>query len=127
MDNFDNTNVSGNKDHEKPIPFDDSDYTPGRNVSHQPLSLGGDDQIPKIELEKPRAKKPAEKIVSSERITGVKTFFTKLHAGSIDFLDGQINAWLKDNPGIKIKKTNTTTGEVQGKKTEPNIIVTVWY
>jgi hypothetical protein len=59
--------------------------------------------------------------------TGVKTFFTKLHTGAIDFLDEQITNWLKQNPGIIIKQTNTTVGEVQGKKTEPNIIITVWY
>jgi hypothetical protein len=58
---------------------------------------------------------------------GVKTFFTKLHAGAIEFLDEQITNWLKDNPGITIKRTNTVTGEIQGTKTEPNIIVTVWY
>jgi hypothetical protein len=45
----------------------------------------------------------------------------------MDFLDEQITKWLKDNPGIIIKRTNTVTGEIQGKKTEPNIVITVWY
>lgn len=63
----------------------------------------------------------------ADRITGCKTFFTKLHPGAIDFLDDQINQWLKENPGVVIKLTNTTTGEVQGKKTEANILMTVWY
>ncbi len=77
---------------------------------------------------KPIIKAPKEKVLSSpDRITGVKTFFTKLHAGAIEFLDGQITNWLKENPGISIKLTNTVTGEVQGKKTEPNIVITVWY
>jgi hypothetical protein len=77
---------------------------------------------------KPTAKAPTEKVLSSpDRITGVKTFFTKLHAGAIDFLDEQINNWLKGNPDITIKRTNTVTGMVIGKKSEPNIIVTVWY
>lgn len=105
-------------------------------ISHSPLSLGGGDavEVPKVEAAaeavepaKPIAKKAAEKPVSSERITGVKTFFTKLHAGAIEFLDGQITKWLSDNPGITIKRTDTVTGTVTGKKTEPNIIVTVWY
>lgn len=72
----------------------------------------------------PRAAAPAG---NGDRITGCKTFFTKLHPGAIDFLDEQINQWLKDNPGVVIKLTNTTTGEVQGKKTEANILMTVWY
>lgn len=102
-------------------------------ISHSPLNLGGGDaaEVPKVEVTaeavKPVEKKPAEKVASPDRITGVKTFFTKLHAGAIEFLDEQITMWLNNNPGITIKRTNTVTGTVAGKKTEPNIIVTVWY
>ena len=112
-----------NKDIDKPIPFDDS------GVSHAPLDLGGTSpvQIPKVQAPKPVVKKPVVKTASMDRITGVKTFFTKLHPGAMNFLDEQISRWLADNPGIRIKHTNVTTGEVQAKKTEPNIIITVWY
>ena len=72
-------------------------------------------------------KAPVKKAASTSRITGVKTFFTKLHPGAIDFLDEQIAGWLRDNPEIEIKQTNVNTGDVQSKKTEPNIIITVWY
>ncbi len=142
MDNFDINKIPGNKnldepiplddsDLDKPIPLDDSDRSKGA-VSHSPLSLGAAAAVPpkvKPAAQPARAvaKKPAEKIVSAERISGVKTFFTKLHPGAIDFLDEQINKWLNENPGITIKRTNTVTGEIQGKKTEPNIIVTIWY
>jgi hypothetical protein len=129
MDNFDINKTPPGRDLNEPIPFDDDD-TGGAGVSHSPLDLGGGGkaEAPKIEMSaQPAAKKPAEKIVSAERITGIKTFFTKLHPGAIDFLDEQITKWLKDNPGISIKRTNTVTGEIQGKKTEPNIVVTVWY
>jgi len=117
-----------NKDIDKLIPFDDSD--PGvKGVSHAPLDLGGTSpvQIPKVEMPKPAAKKPTEKTASTDRIVGVKTFFTKLHPGALNFLDEQITRWLTENPGIKVKHTNITTGELQAKKTEPNIIITVWY
>lgn len=107
----------------KPIPFDDSDV-PEAAVSHAPLDLGGGSSF----MPKQVAKKPSEKLVSSDdRITGVKTFFTKLHAGALDFLDGQITRWLKDNPSVVVKKTNTVTGMIVSKKTEPNIIITIWY
>jgi len=110
-------------DLDKPIPLEDDE--PGQAaVSHAPLSLGGSGIA---EVTKPAVKKDAGKITSTGRITGVKTFFTKLHPGAMEFLDEQINKWLKDNPGIQIKQTNTTTGEVQAKKTEPNIIITIWY
>ncbi len=125
MDNLDSGSL-GNEDLDKPIPFDDETGEP--SISHSPLSLGGGSGagVPEVEIPKPAAK-PAEKMVSSDRITGFKTFFTKLHVGSLDFLDGQITSWLKDNPGIIIKRTNTATGMLVGKKTEPNIIITVWY
>ncbi len=73
------------------------------------------------------AKKPTKKIVSSDQITGMKTFFTKLHAGSIDFLNDQITNWLKENPGVVVKRTDIVTGLVAAKKTEPTLIITIWY
>lgn len=137
MDNFNSSNLGGpnlnepiplGEDLDKPIPFDNAGLG-GTGVSHSPLDLGGSSpvEISKIEVPKPVTMKPAEKIVSTERITGVKTFFTKLHAGAMNFLDGQITKWLAENPDVKIKRTNTVTGEMQGKKTEPNIVITVWY
>ena len=114
-------------DLDKPIPFD-LGGAPKAGVSHAPLNLGGGSvEAPKVAVPKPVAKKPIAKAVSTDRITGVKTFFTKLHPGAIQFLDEQINDWLKQNPGVSIKRTNLTTGDVQSKKTEPNIIITVWY
>ena len=138
MDNFNSSNLGGpnlnepiplDEDLDKPIPLDDVGAG-GTGVSHSPLDLGGSSpvKVPKIEVPKPfTMMKPAEKIVSTERITGVKTFFTKLHAGAMNFLDEQITKWLRENPDVKIKRTNTVTGEIQGKKTEPNIIITIWY
>jgi hypothetical protein len=129
MENFDIDKTPPDRDLNKPIPFNDND-TGGASVSHSPLNLGG---AAPTKIERPAqpagltAIKPAENTVSTERITGVKTFFTKLHGGAIEFLNEIITKWLKDNPGISIKHTNIITGEIQGKKTEPNIIITVWY
>jgi hypothetical protein len=63
----------------------------------------------------------------SARTTNCKTFFTKLHPGAINFLDEQISKWLRENPSIVVKHTNVTTGEIVDKKTEPNILITIWY
>ena len=82
----------------------------------------------KIQAPQPALHKPITTASApAGRITGCRTFFAKLHTGAIEFLDEQISIWLRDNPGIFVKYTNTTTGEIQGKKTEPNILVTVWY
>jgi len=133
MENFNINNPinqpgSINKDIDKPIPFDGSS-TSDKGVSHAPLDLGGTSpiQIPKVEAPKPVAKKPTDKTASTDRIVGVKTFFTKLHPGAINFLDEQITRWLTENPSIQVKRTNVTTGDLQAKKTEPNIIISVWY
>ncbi len=126
MDNLESGKFGNERDIDKPIPFDDDDT--GANVSHSPLDLGGGTaEMPTAQPLGPVAKKAEEKIVSFERITGVKTFFTKLHPGAVEFLDEQITNWLRDNPGITIKRTNTVTGLIQSKNTEPNIIITIWY
>jgi hypothetical protein len=128
---------SGKENPDRPISFDAEDAG-GANISHSPLNLGGSAaaKTPQVEATaqpaKPVEKKsveqgPAGKTAGTDRVTCVKTFFTKLHPGAIDFLDEQISKWLQDNPSVSIKQTNTTVGEIQGKKTEPNIIITVWY
>ncbi len=129
MDDFDISKIPSG-DSNEPIPL--SENTGNAGVSHSPLNLGGNAAKP-LKIEMPSdpsetvAKKPAHNMDSTERITGVRTFFTKLHAGAIDFLSEQITKWLNDNPDIVIKRTNVVTGEIQGKKTEPNVIITVWY
>lgn len=128
MDNFDDIKIPPEEDLDAPIPFDDSDDTSGTNISHSPLNLGGGSTAEvTAQTPTPVAEKPAEKIASSDRITGIKTFFTKLHPGAVEFLDEQITNWLNNNPGVIIKRTNTVTGPMQGKKTEPNIVITIWY
>ena len=144
MDNLGNSHLAGSDNLDKPIPFDDgldkqpplssgpASGSPG--VSRAPLNLGGGGNTatprpaPKIATSTPiTAGKPTQRITSTERITGLKTFFTKLHPGAMEFLDDQVNTWLKENPDIHVKHTNITTGEVQAKKTEPNIIICLWY
>ena len=139
MDNFD-LSAPGSQDHpetipfddnkpipfdDKPIPFDDSPASQS-GASPPPLDLSNEtasaSRMPIIETTK-----STKKVVSCERITGAKIFFTKLHAGSMAFLGEQINNWLKQNPGAVIKRTDAVTGLVAAKKTEPNLIITVWY
>jgi hypothetical protein len=118
----------GNQNNNKSIPFDN-----GLSISHSPLNLDGSSSPPpppaaEVEAEeRPVIRDTGKKVSWPERITGVKTFFTKLHPGAIEFLEESIGRWLADNPGVTIKMTNTVIGEVQAKKTEQNIIITVWF
>jgi hypothetical protein len=129
-------------DHPKPAgPAVNHAAAPAAGVSRAPLNLGAAAKpavapppapaaapaMPKIVTTTPPLKKLGTGAMSSERITGVKTFFAKLHPGAIEFLNDQIMTWLKENPGISIKHTNIATGDVQGKNTEANLIIIVWY
>lgn len=140
MDNLDiskpgnpnpNKPVSPGKDMDKPIPLDNKNAGI-KNVSHSPLDLGGSRPVVVQKTDKPAAS-PAQtvskavQIPQTARITSIKTFFAKLHPGAVEFLDEQITEWLKKNPSIILKQTNTTVGELQAKNTEPNLIITVWY
>jgi hypothetical protein len=132
-------------DLEEPIPFDDGSSSGGQ-VSHAPLDLGGGPAVPvpkkapakptlptahgvshPVQKTNVRAVSTQDIAAGGGRITGVKTFFAKLHAGSLEFLDGQIADWLRDNPDVVVKYTNIATGDVVAKKTEPNILITLWY
>jgi len=142
MDDLDLSNF-GAQDLDEPIPLDGpipfENIGPGESgVSHAPLDLGGGTapaRAPKAAAPKPVAKpaapilstEPTEQLASGERIVGMKTFYTKLHGGAITFLEEQIARWLKANPGVVLKRTNVVTGDVVGKKVEPNIIITVWF
>ena len=135
---------------DKPIPLGNAPAPGSPSVSRAPLTLGGGGGKPPAAAAPkhsaaaaprppaarptppaspaPVRRAPVEAPASSgQRIVGVKTFFTKLHPGALEFMDEQINSWLKEHPEVYIKHTNITTGDVQAKKTEPNVIITVWY
>jgi hypothetical protein len=139
----------------KTIPFDDSDPPVSASpVSRKPLTLGANGSpkpqaVPRPQASAPRpAPRPVPRPVprpasaqaagvskqvaravsnNASRITGMKTFYTKLHPGALDFIDEQVAEWLKAHPSVSIKQTNVIVGEVQSKKTEPNIIITIWF
>ena len=59
--------------------------------------------------------------------TRCRMFHAKLSDGAIDYLNGQINEWLDQNADISIKFANSTIGPFEGKHTEPNIIMSLFY
>jgi len=65
-----------------------------------------------------------EKGVGARR---VRTFHAKLSEAALRHLDEQVNTWLKDNPGVRVKFANTTVGVFEGKHSEPNLVLTVFY
>ena len=81
---------------------------------------------PRAPVLRPAPPRPAA-VAGGDRITTCKTFFTKLHPGALHFLEEQITSWLKDNPGVVIKRTDVVTGDITEKKAEPSLIIVVWY
>ncbi|MCK5272718.1 MAG: hypothetical protein KAJ52_09065 [Sedimentisphaerales bacterium] len=65
--------------------------------------------------------------VGDKGATRVRTFHTRLSNNAIAFLDEQINEWVDENPDIVVKFSTSTVGMVEGKKTEPHLIISVWY
>jgi hypothetical protein len=111
--------------------------TPGAAAPHPPASPAGSrpgmpsparaNTVARPQMPVRRPVATAAIPAPAGRITCCKTFFTKLHPGAIEFMDEQISNWLKENPHIIIKHTTAIVGEVQAKKTEPNVLITVWY
>jgi len=56
-----------------------------------------------------------------------RTFHCRISQGAVDFLNDQINEWLDENKDITVKFSNTVIGMFEGKHTEPNLILTVFY
>jgi len=59
--------------------------------------------------------------------TRCRTFHCKLSEAAVDFMNNQINEWLDHNDQIGIKFATSTIGNFEGKHTEPNLIVTIFY
>lgn len=59
--------------------------------------------------------------------TRCRTFHCRLSEGAIDFLVTQINEWIDGNDKIAVKFVNSSIGLFEGKHTEQNLIVTLFY
>jgi hypothetical protein len=58
--------------------------------------------------------------------TRVRVFHSKITVAAIEHMIDQINEWL-DGGELEVKYVNQVVGVVEGKKPEPNLIITVWY
>ena len=57
----------------------------------------------------------------------MRIFHAKLSEGALEYMNNQINEWLDDNDDIYIKYATTTIGLFEGKHSEPNIFMSVFY
>lgn len=59
--------------------------------------------------------------------TRCRSFHCRLSDGAVDFMNSQINDWLDSRDDIVLKFATSTIGQFEGKHTEPNMIITVFY
>ena len=58
--------------------------------------------------------------------TRCRVFHSKITVGAIDHMVSLINEWL-DGSEAEVKHVTQVVGVMEGKKSEPNVILTVWY
>ena len=64
---------------------------------------------------------------SARVATRIRMFHARLSEGATRNMEDQVNGWLDANPDVTIKFAETTVGTWEGKHSEPNLILTVFY
>jgi hypothetical protein len=64
--------------------------------------------------------------LSGQGATRCRMFHCKVAESSMAHLENQINDWL-DSEHVEVKHVGHVVGMMEGKHTEPNVIVMVWY
>ena len=64
---------------------------------------------------------------NSVAATRCRTFHCRLSEGAIEFLSNQINEWVDQHEDLTIKFVSSTIGLFEGKHTEQNLILSVFY
>lgn len=122
------------------IPFDDEPIDMGEQAAEEevadPIELetteGAGGESPAIRQFGTRKKVAGESSwrrmanADGTGATHVKTFYSKLRADALDFMDHQINEWLDAHPELEVKFATTTIGELTGKTKELALFVNVW-
>ena len=110
-------------------PNDAENLTPlDLDLGEETASAGGDKSIRAIGagagIAKSQWKRQPNK--TGAGATHVKTFFCKLRADAIEFMDEQMNQWLDQHPEVEVKFVTTSVGAMVGKTTEPALFINLW-
>ena len=58
--------------------------------------------------------------------TRCRLFYSKIQANPLLHMENIINDWM-DEEGVEVKQVAQCIGTMEGKRSEPNLLVTVWY
>ena len=64
--------------------------------------------------------------VTGTGATRCKIFYAKIAPAPMEYMQKTINDWL-DQEELEVKFVSQVVGVLEGKRSEPNIIVTIWY
>ena len=56
-----------------------------------------------------------------------RIFHAKLNDGALQFMQDQINEWIDQSPEVDVKNVSTNVGVVEGKTSQPHLIITIFY
>lgn len=56
-----------------------------------------------------------------------RIFHAKLNEGALQFMQDQINEWIDQSPEVDVKSVSTNVGIMEGKTTQPHLIITIFY
>ena len=59
--------------------------------------------------------------------TRCRTFHAKLNDGAIAYMNREINQWVDSDENVRLKFATSTIGVYEGKRSDPHLIVTVFY
>jgi len=103
---------------EDPIPMDEGDESEGGPSRIQAFGTASRTE------EKKEFTRPLN--LTGTGATRCRLFNSKITVAAIDHMISVINEWL-DGEQIEVKHVSEVIGTMEGKKPEPNIIVTIWY
>ncbi len=64
--------------------------------------------------------------INGQGATRCRLFHCKISEGPLEHLQNTINEWL-DNEEIEVKHVSQVIGMLEGKRSEPNLIIMVWF
>ncbi|MGB2985171.1 MAG: hypothetical protein WBE26_04755 [Phycisphaerae bacterium] len=95
------------------------------DMSSSRISTMTDTQIGKSVKDEEEFKRPLQP--DGKGATRCRTFHCRISEGAVDFMNKQVNEWIDGREDITIKLATSVIGMFEGKHTEPNIILTVFY
>ncbi len=64
--------------------------------------------------------------ITGDGATRCKLFHSKISAVPLEYMEKQVNEWL-DQRDVEVKFVSKVVGVMEGKRPEPNVILTIWY